>query len=238
MKQILHITSLVEWEKAKVAGEYTAPSLKSAGFIHCSLAHQIPPVANYNFKGQQGLVILEIDENKLNHEVKYEDLMDEGELFPHIYGPLNLNAVLRVVPFPPEVDGTFNLPKALLKAAIVLRLNHADIIIPRGSEVLAREFYCDFLGFTEIAKPSNLLANGGLWLEVGNAQVHLSIQDGFDPSKTKSHLAYEVKDLEHLKSELSKRGIAWNDNSSVPGFIRGDIRDPFGNRIEFLQATR
>lgn len=121
--------------------------------------------------------------------------------------------------------------------SIVLRLNHADIIIPRGAEALAREFYCEFLGFKEINKPLNLQKNGGLWLQIANAQVHLSIQDGFDPSKTKSHLAYEVADLEHLKSEILKRGIAWNENSPVPGFIRGDIRDPFGNRIEFLQAV-
>jgi catechol 2,3-dioxygenase-like lactoylglutathione lyase family enzyme len=121
--------------------------------------------------------------------------------------------------------------------SIVLRLNHADIIIPRGAEALARKFYCDFLGFIEIEKPANLQKNGGLWLQISNAQVHLSIQDGFDPSKTKSHLAYEVANLELLKSDLLKRGIAWNENSPVPGFIRGDIRDPFGNRIEFLQAV-
>lgn len=101
---------------------------------------------------------------------------------------------------------------------------------------MAREFYCDFLGFKEIEKPADLQKNGGLWLEISNAQIHLSIQDGFDPSKTKSHLAYEVSNLAFLKEALAKRGIQWNDNSPVPGFIRGDIRDPFGNRIEFLQA--
>ncbi|MGZ3775675.1 MAG: glyoxalase superfamily protein [Pseudobdellovibrionaceae bacterium] len=118
---------------------------------------------------------------------------------------------------------------------IVLSLNHADIIIPRGAEDLAREFYCSFLGFKEIPKPADLQKNGGLWLEISNAQVHLSIQDGFDPSKTKSHLAYEVSDISFLKQELDKRGVKWNDNTSIPGFIRGDIRDPFGNRIEFMQ---
>lgn len=122
--------------------------------------------------------------------------------------------------------------------SFVIRLNHADIIIPRGSESIAREFYCAFLGFREIEKPADLQKNGGLWLQVGESQVHLSIQDGFDPSKTKSHLAYEVSDLNSLKSALADRGIRWNDNSSVPGFIRGDIRDPFGNRIEFLQAVK
>ena len=113
MKQILHITSESDWKKAKQDGVYTAPSLEKAGFIHCSLAKQITPVANYNFKGQQGLIILEIDEKKLKHEVKYEDLWNEGQDYPHIYGPLNLDAVVRTVPFPPESDGTFKLPPAL-----------------------------------------------------------------------------------------------------------------------------
>jgi len=119
----------------------------------------------------------------------------------------------------------------------ITRLSHADIIIPRGAEEQAREFYCDFLGFKEIPKPIALQKNGGLWLEIANAQVHLSIQDGFDPSKTKSHLAYEVNDIAALKDALAKRGIQWNENIPVPGFVHGDIRNPFGNRIEFLQAV-
>lgn len=120
----------------------------------------------------------------------------------------------------------------------VLRLSHADIIIPRGSEAKAREFYCDFLGFIEIDKPKDLQKNGGLWLKISDVQIHLSIQDGYDPSKTKAHLAYEVSDLNGLKSALGERGLVWNDNSPIPGFIRGDVRDPFGNRIEFLQRTQ
>jgi catechol 2,3-dioxygenase-like lactoylglutathione lyase family enzyme len=119
--------------------------------------------------------------------------------------------------------------------SFVLKLNHADIIIPRGTESLARDFYCSFLGFVEIEKPVDLRKNGGLWLQLENVQIHLSVQDEFDPSKTKAHLAYEVSDLEALKSALTERKIKWNENSPVPGFIRGDIRDPFGNRIEFLQ---
>jgi len=113
MKNIFHITQVAAWETAKKEGAYAAPSLEKQGFIHCSMAHQIPPVANYNFKGQQGLVLLEIAVDKLNHEVRFEDLYAEGQEYPHLYGPLNLTAVLRVVPFPPQADGTFLLPKEL-----------------------------------------------------------------------------------------------------------------------------
>lgn len=114
MKIILHITSLIEWEKAKKAGAYTAPSLAKEHFIHCSLVHQITRVANYNFKEQQGLVLLEISEEKLLHEVRYEDLYNLNEDFPHLYGALNIDAVLRIIPFPPKEDGTFDLPKELV----------------------------------------------------------------------------------------------------------------------------
>lgn len=122
--------------------------------------------------------------------------------------------------------------------ALVTRLNHVDIIIPKGSETQAREFYCEFLGLGEISKPANLQKNGGLWLTLGEIQIHLSVQDGYDPGKTKAHLAYEVEDLSLVKELLKKRGVKFNENSPVPGFVRGDIRDPFGNRIEFLEAKK
>lgn len=119
---------------------------------------------------------------------------------------------------------------------LILRVHHADIVIGRGQEALAREFYCNFLGFKEIPKPLNLQKNGGLWLELSGVQIHLSVQDGFDPSKTKSHIAYEVSNLASLKEAMVKREIIWTDGTPFQGFIRGEIRDPFGNRIEFLQA--
>ena len=106
----MHIVSLSDWEKAKIIGKYTAPSLKKEGFIHCSLPEQIPPVANYNFKGREGLVLLEIDISKLNEVVKFEDLYNYGEDFPHVYGPIDIESVTRVISFPPEADGTFKLP--------------------------------------------------------------------------------------------------------------------------------
>lgn len=109
-KTIFHITSEAEWSEATERGFYTAPSLEKAGFIHCSRSHQIPAVAGFNFKGKAGLLLLEIDESKVGPKVVYEDLGNEGQEFPHIYGRLNLDAVVRTWPFPPEKDGTFKLP--------------------------------------------------------------------------------------------------------------------------------
>lgn len=113
MGKILHITSRVDWEKAQKEGRYEAPSLTKEGFIHCSLANQIVEVANYNFKGKANLVLLEMEESKLQAEVKYEDLYNLNEDYPHIYGPINLDSVIRVIPFPHEPDGYFKLPAIL-----------------------------------------------------------------------------------------------------------------------------
>ena len=107
---ILHITSQEDWEQAKKAGTYKADTLITDGFIHCSTADQLIRVANHMFKHQQGLVLLSIDENRLTSPVIYEDLYGAAEVFPHIYGSLNLNAVQAVDPFPPQADGNFALP--------------------------------------------------------------------------------------------------------------------------------
>lgn len=110
MNKIYHIIPNADWEKALKENVYIATSIAKEGFIHCSLAHQIPEVANYNFKGRQDLLILEIDVSKLNHEVRFEDLYNSNEDFPHIYGALNLNAILRIAKFPTLDDGSFEFP--------------------------------------------------------------------------------------------------------------------------------
>jgi uncharacterized protein (DUF952 family) len=103
---IYHITSEIAWEQAQKSGAYQGDTLFTEGFIHTSTLQQVNRTANKFYTGKTGLVVLEIDESKLIHEVKYEGAVN-GELFPHIYGDLNLNAVVRVLPFAPNEDGTF-----------------------------------------------------------------------------------------------------------------------------------
>lgn len=112
---ILHITTRQAWEDALRRGEYRAPSLEAEGFIHCSLPGQVVRVANALFRGQRGLVLLCIDPARLRAEVRYEAL-GTAEPFPHVYGPIDLDAVVRVVDFPPGPDGTFVLPEGLAQA--------------------------------------------------------------------------------------------------------------------------
>lgn len=107
---ILHIARQTDWEKALAAGSYTADSLASEGFIHCSTPAQVLGPANELYRGQADLRLLVIDPAKITAELVYEDCYETGQAFPHIYGPLNLDAVLRIVPFPPQPDGTFILP--------------------------------------------------------------------------------------------------------------------------------
>lgn len=119
---IYHITSHAEWEEAQARGHYTALSLKAEGFIHNSARDQILKVANAFYRGNDDLVILCIDEAKLQSKLVWEapahpdpdkapSELDEV-LFAHIYGVLGLQAVVDVVPFPEGDDG-FTLPSDL-----------------------------------------------------------------------------------------------------------------------------
>lgn len=89
-----HITTKAEWEAAQRAGVYRAPSLEREGFIHLSSETQWRKTLERFFAGQTGLVLLGIDEAALKAEVKWERA--DGDSFPHLYGPLNLDAVVEV----------------------------------------------------------------------------------------------------------------------------------------------
>ena len=108
---ILHITSARAW--AEVIDSYTAPSLETENFIHCSLPEQVTGPANALFSGQADLVLLCIDVQKLRAKVIYEDCYKAGEMFPHIYGPINADAIIDAFPFPPDADGQFSLPAGM-----------------------------------------------------------------------------------------------------------------------------
>lgn len=111
MTIILHITGHEEWEKAKLAGLYRGDTLDTEGFIHCSTLTQVTKVANFRFRNQRDLVLLCIDSEKVEADILYEGVED---LFPHIYGALNVDAVLNVVEFACGEDGFFELPQAVV----------------------------------------------------------------------------------------------------------------------------
>ena len=117
------------------------------------------------------------------------------------------------------------------------RVQHAQITIPKGGEDQAREFYCDFLGLREIYKPDSLINRGGFWMELDGFQIHVGTEQDFDRTKTKAHLAYEVADLNAWREKLEKREVKVIEGVEIPNFRRFEFRDPFGNRVEFLELT-
>ena len=119
----------------------------------------------------------------------------------------------------------------------ITRIHHAQITIPPGAEADARSFYCDLLGLGEVPKPESLIGRGGFWLQIADAQVHVGVEKDVDRLATKAHVAYEVDDLQSLREKLNERGIKIIEGIPVPGYERFEIRDPFGNRVEFLQPT-
>lgn len=98
MPIIYHITTLTDWKTAQEKGFYESASLKDEGFIHCSMPEQIPGVLQRYFMGKTNLVKLVIDTDKLKSQFIYDWSTSNEDTFPHVYGPINLDAVVEVIP--------------------------------------------------------------------------------------------------------------------------------------------
>jgi uncharacterized protein (DUF952 family) len=114
---IFHIVKRAAWEDALQRGLYAPVSLETGGFIHCSTGAQVLETANRWYLGQADLLLLSIDPLRLRPELRYEPPVhpsDErsSQTFPHVYGPLNLDAVTQATAFPREADGFFRLAGA------------------------------------------------------------------------------------------------------------------------------
>lgn len=115
---IYHITSRKAWSEALQDGEYRAESLVTEGFIHCSTRSQVLPVVEKFYHGQSTLLLLLIDPSRLASELRWEPPtggspppgVPEGEMFPHVYGPINLDAVVKTFDLETNPDGGHNLP--------------------------------------------------------------------------------------------------------------------------------
>ena len=116
---IYHITARKTWSEALQQGEYRAESLEKEGFIHCSTGTQVLPVAENYYKRQHGLVLLMIDPSLLSSDLKWEPPsggspppgVPEDDLFPHVYGPINLDAVVKVFDLEADLNGRYTLPE-------------------------------------------------------------------------------------------------------------------------------
>ena len=115
----------------------------------------------------------------------------------------------------------------------VKRLDHVQLCIPMGEEAKARDFYGRVLGFEEIEKPDALKANGGLWFQVADIQLHVGVEAA--TGKSKRHPAFEVEGLDEIRDYFREQQIEIREEKPVPGLKRFSFFDPFGNRIELLE---
>jgi catechol 2,3-dioxygenase-like lactoylglutathione lyase family enzyme len=120
--------------------------------------------------------------------------------------------------------------------AMIVGIDHVQITIPTGAEADSRAFYCGLLGLAEVEKPAALAGRGGFWLRVGARYVHVGTEEGVDRHATKAHVAYAVRGLAGWRARLAAAGVKVLDAVSLPGYERFEFRDPFGNRIEFIEA--
>src|SRR5215831_19446761 len=133
MEFIFHIAAAPDWQKALQNGAYRVStrgkSLDDEGFIHASTEAQVAPVANTIYRDDDNLLLLVIDPNRLQPEIRYEQVPGWEAPFPHIYGPLNVDAVVRTLPLERNTEGSFNFTA-----------------IPINRDILISRLCCNALG--------------------------------------------------------------------------------------------
>jgi len=125
-----------------------------------------------------------------------------------------------------------------------VRLHHVQVACPRGGEDVARRFYAEALGMTEVDKPADLAARGGCWFRAYDAagavaaELHVGVEDPFAPAR-KAHPAFVVDDLAGVARRLRDLGFEVDESQreSFPGHLRLHSFDGHGNRVEVLQPV-
>ena len=118
---------------------------------------------------------------------------------------------------------------------VILGLDHVQLAAPRGCEAAARSFYGELLGLAELPKPPALAGRGGVWFAAGAHGLHIGVEEPFAPSR-KAHPALLIDDIGALAIRLASAGIDVQWDNALPGYRRFYASDPWGNRLEFLQA--
>ena len=121
--------------------------------------------------------------------------------------------------------------------ARITGIDHIQVAIPPGADDAARAFYGGVLGLTEIPKPVPLNASGGMWFVTGATQLHIGSQSDFVAAR-KAHPAFIVEDFSGYCALLGACEVVVREEAGVAGRRRAGIEDPFGNRIELIEAAR
>jgi len=144
---ILHLLSREAWAEAQAHGQLIAPSVATEGFAHCSTEHQMVDVANKYYSGAHNMVLLNIDPARLTSKLIFEPpahldgspALPHEPMFPHIYGPINLDAVIEVIDFPCDLKGNFSSPPQL-NTFNVVNIAHVPHHWQRAAELSVSEW--------------------------------------------------------------------------------------------------
>ncbi len=118
---------------------------------------------------------------------------------------------------------------------MITALHHVQLAMPEAGEVQARGFYGDLLAIPERQKPAELRSKGGCWFEDSNVRVHLGVEGDFRPAQ-KAHPAFQTSDFDKLRKKLENAGVLIQSADAIDQHARFFVNDPFGNRIEFINA--
>lgn len=116
-----------------------------------------------------------------------------------------------------------------------MQIDHIQLAAPPGCEPRVREFFVDILGMVELEKPAALRSRGGCWFRRGECSVHIGVDPHFIPQE-KAHPAFRVAAAAELADRLVEAGFEVEWDFNIPGVSRFYSRDPFGNRLEFIDA--
>ena len=118
--------------------------------------------------------------------------------------------------------------------SLLVGIDHIQLAMPHGGEPHARKFWTGPMGLDEVEKPAHLALNGGCWFEGTGVTIHCGVEDGFLPAR-RAHPALLVENLGALVAKLEASGVKFKPGKRLAGYRRGDIQDPFGNRIELME---
>jgi catechol 2,3-dioxygenase-like lactoylglutathione lyase family enzyme len=119
----------------------------------------------------------------------------------------------------------------------IVKINHVNVTVPSALESAARDFYGVVLGLMQIPKPAGPRQNVGAWYELGESQLHLSVEDGVQNDASDAHICYQVDDIAAAEREFRNAGIdIISDPRPVSGQSRFFVRDPGGNLLEITRG--
>ena len=117
--------------------------------------------------------------------------------------------------------------------------HHVNVTVPKSLEEAAKHFYGVVMSLQEVPKPESSRGRGGAWYQLGQMQLHLSIEEPLGENcVSKRHVCYTVRDLAEAEERFRKAGVEiFPDDQPMPGWERFYVRDPGGNRLEIAQAV-